>query len=76
MEKFISKKRKMVEGRGHVFLVTLPLDGAPTDLLGKQVNIDGAVYRCTGMESRGVPQPGADVCLVSVPTNKRSPRSK
>lgn len=76
MEKFVSQKMKRVPGRGILFLVTFPEGATPSTLIGKRVSVDGKVYRCSGLETRGVPRPGDLVCLVGVPTGKKAPNSK
>ena len=65
--KFEAIKRKVVAGRGHIFLVKLPDTGKPTDLLGRRLNIDGKYYKCTGIESRGPARAGDEACLVTAP---------
>lgn len=65
--KFEAIKRKIVAGRGHIFLVRLPEQGKPTDLLGKRVNIDGRYWKCTGIESRGPARAGDEACLIVQP---------
>lgn len=71
MKKFTSTKKKFVRGRGLLFLVTFPEGATPETLIGKLVSVDGNVYHCAGLESRGVPKPGNLVGLVTVPTSKR-----
>ncbi len=50
MKEFVSNDEFEIKGRGKVFTMKSPEEIHYSDLMGKEIKINGIVYKCKGIE--------------------------